>query len=258
MTPFLLQVARYYLDEPHLEDFCFVFPNRRSGEFFTHYLKHELVQADRRQEVTRSHLLPCVTSINDLVTELTGTVSATDIEMIFALYDAYCEVMGENAQEFDRFIYWAQLIISDFNDIDRSLTDAVEIYRNLEDLHNLSSNYLSEEVKEKVQQIFGDSLFTAFFDTGADAGLWRLLAGKDPDGHDHPKDAKPDEKLKVKEEFLNLWNAGVACLSVGSVFQGVLAIYGTTNALIVVYPIAGGILMLLGLTNVCLPLPKVQ
>ena len=49
--------------------------------------------------------------------------------------------------------------------------------------------------------------------------------------------------------FLQLWNAGVACLSVGSVFQGVLAIYGTTNALIVVYPIAGGLLLLLGLCS---------
>ena len=58
--------------------------------------------------------------------------------------------------------------------------------------------------------------------------------------------------------FLNLWNAGVACLSVGSVFQGVLAIYGTTNALIVVYPIAGGILMLLGLASAFLCLPRAK
>ncbi|MBR4157461.1 MAG: hypothetical protein IKR07_00945 [Oscillospiraceae bacterium] len=58
--------------------------------------------------------------------------------------------------------------------------------------------------------------------------------------------------------FLNLWNAGVACLSVGSVFQGVLAIYGTTNALIVVYPIAGGILMLLGLASAFLYLPRAK
>lgn len=58
--------------------------------------------------------------------------------------------------------------------------------------------------------------------------------------------------------FLNLWNAGVACLSVDSVFQGVLAIYGTTNALIVVYPIAGGILMLLGLASAFLYLPRAK
>jgi hypothetical protein len=41
-----------------------------------------------------------------------------------------------------------------------------------------------------------------------------------------------------------LWNSGIAALSVGSVFKGVLDIYGTTNPLIVVYPVAGGILLL--------------
>ncbi len=44
--------------------------------------------------------------------------------------------------------------------------------------------------------------------------------------------------------FLNLWNSAIAAFSVGSVFAGVLAIYGTTNALVVVYPIAGGALAL--------------
>ena len=105
--------------------------------------------------------------------ELTDTVVATDIEMMFALYDAYCQAMGDKAQEFDKFIYWAQLIISDFNDIDRSLADAAEIYSNLDDLHSLSSNYLTADVKEKVERIFGESLFTAFFDTSADADLWQ-------------------------------------------------------------------------------------
>lgn len=39
--------------------------------------------------------------------------------------------------------------------------------------------------------------------------------------------------------FLNLWNAAIATLTVGSVFAGVLAIAGYTNAKIVVYPIVG-------------------
>ena len=34
------------------------------------------------------------------------------------------------------------------------------------------------------------------------------------------------------------WNSGLAALTVGSIFKGVLDIYGTTNKLIVVYPIA--------------------
>lgn len=40
-----------------------------------------------------------------------------------------------------------------------------------------------------------------------------------------------------------LWNYGVATLTVGSAFKGVLDIYGTTNRLVYVYPIAGGILL---------------
>lgn len=46
---------------------------------------------------------------------------------------------------------------------------------------------------------------------------------------------------------LGLWNAGIAVLSVGSVMRGVLDIYGTTNALIAVYPIAGCLFLGLGL-----------
>ena len=190
MLPFLQQVARYYLEAQGLEDYCFVFPNRRSGQFFTHYLKQELTAAD-----PRPHLLPRVTTINDLVVELTHTAVATDIEMMFALYDAYCEAMGDKAQQFDKFIYWAQLIISDFNDIDRSMADAGEIYRNLDSLNSLGSNYLSPEVQEAVEKVFGPSLFTAFFDTSADADLWQHRGqNKHTDG-------------TVKQEFMSLWNA---------------------------------------------------
>lgn len=38
---------------------------------------------------------------------------------------------------------------------------------------------------------------------------------------------------------LNLYHSGIAALTVGSIFQGVLEIYGTTNKLIKIYWIAG-------------------
>ena len=46
---------------------------------------------------------------------------------------------------------------------------------------------------------------------------------------------------------LNAWNSAIAALTVGSIFKGVLDIYGTTNRLIIVYPAAAGILMIVGL-----------
>jgi len=43
-----------------------------------------------------------------------------------------------------------------------------------------------------------------------------------------------------------LWKAGAAALSAGSVFQGVVEIYGTSSDLAFVYPLAGGLLLLAG------------
>ena len=43
-----------------------------------------------------------------------------------------------------------------------------------------------------------------------------------------------------------LWDSGVLTLAVGSVFRGVLDIYGTTNRLVVVYAAVGAALLLAG------------
>ena len=44
----------------------------------------------------------------------------------------------------------------------------------------------------------------------------------------------------------NLWHAGIAALTVGSLVTGALEIYGTTNPLTLVYWVLGPILLLLG------------
>ena len=51
-------------------------------------------------------------------------------------------------------------------------------------------------------------------------------------------------------QFLNIWNTAIATLSIGCAFYGVLAIYGTTNSLAVIYPIAGAVLMLLAFLHI--------
>lgn len=46
---------------------------------------------------------------------------------------------------------------------------------------------------------------------------------------------------------LKVWNSGIAALTVGSIVQGILAIYGTTNRLVTVYPAVGILLLAAGL-----------
>ena len=52
---------------------------------------------------------------------------------------------------------------------------------------------------------------------------------------------------------LHLWNAAIATLATGSLFKGVLDIYGTTNSLVIVYTIAGILLALLAIAVSFLP-----
>lgn len=50
-----------------------------------------------------------------------------------------------------------------------------------------------------------------------------------------------------KRAAVNLWNSGIAALSAGCVFRGVLEIYGTANSLSVIYPVSGLLLLTAGL-----------
>lgn len=49
--------------------------------------------------------------------------------------------------------------------------------------------------------------------------------------------------------FLKLWNSAIATFTIGSIFKGVLDIYGTTNRMIIVYPIVGSILTICALIS---------
>ena len=50
----------------------------------------------------------------------------------------------------------------------------------------------------------------------------------------------------------NLYHSGIATLTVGSILQGVLEIYGTTNSLCGIYWVVGGILVIMGIINALL------
>lgn len=57
---------------------------------------------------------------------------------------------------------------------------------------------------------------------------------------------------------LRTWDYGIAVLAVGSVFQGVLEIYGTTNRLSIIYPVAGTAFLFTGLISFLAPFLTVR
>lgn len=149
MIPFLQQVARVYAvkETGNLPDYCFVFPNKRSAAFFTHFLKEELSGT--------GGILPEVTNITDFVASFSQLAEANRYDQLFTLYDEYRKMPDADA-DFDKFVFWGDMLISDFNDVDRYLVDADALFVNVKRLREISSNYLTDEQREVIRRYWGE------------------------------------------------------------------------------------------------------
>lgn len=163
-TPFLRLVAKAFIENEavNLRDYCFVFPNRRSGVFFA----KELEELSCGVPV----ILPEITSISQFVTELTGSVEITKIEALLLLYQEYSKIMGDRAESFDKFSYWGDTILNDFNDTDKYLVDPRQLFRNIKDLKEIQANYLTQDQLEAIKKYFGETPVHQFADSEK---LWK-------------------------------------------------------------------------------------
>lgn len=143
-TPFLKQIAQHYSASfDNVDDFCFVFPNRRSGQFFLKYFE---------ECSSKNCMHPNVTTISDFVDDNSDYTLATPTELIFNLYLAYCEVTKNKDYEFDKFIHWGNILVTDFNDVDQYMVDAKQLFSNISDWKEISTDYLPDELKAELRR----------------------------------------------------------------------------------------------------------
>ncbi len=64
-----------------------------------------------------------------------------------------------------------------------------------------------------------------------------------------PYTVKPAIIGRRKIDLNGLYHMGIATLTIGSIMKGVLDIYGTTNRLLMIYPVAGAILIITALAR---------
>ena len=146
-TPFLRQIAQYYVNHEDLSQYCFVFPNRRGGTFFLKEL------SEATDNIT---IMPKVTTVTQFLTELTGSVAVSPVESLFILYDCYRRMIDSD-MEFDRFIFWGAVVLNDFNDVDKYLVDTDKLFSNVVNYKEIASNYISGELKEQLSRFFNIS-----------------------------------------------------------------------------------------------------
>lgn len=184
-NPFLRQIADAYItNEPDdLLDFCFVFPNKRSGTFFIKYL------TDRHRELHPGSdapvLLPAVVTISDLVLDWTDSVEASRFELLLLLFRCYRDIIAERTDrtpdekgiDIDRFMHWGDMILTDFNDVDKDMVDAAHLFRNFRNVKEISANPLTPEQYEIVAR-FWDTTGNPLLDPEAAAAgdhMWNHL-----------------------------------------------------------------------------------
>ncbi|EGV43133.1 PD-(D/E)XK nuclease family protein [Bizionia argentinensis JUB59] len=106
-----------------------ILPSKRAGVF----LKHQLA-ATLQQPI----FSPTIISIEEFVEELSQLKAISNTELLFEFYDTYLDIQkNEKPDSFDAFSKWAQILLQDFNEIDRYLIPQEQIFDYLSDIKEL-------------------------------------------------------------------------------------------------------------------------
>lgn len=148
-----------------LSDVVVVFPNKRASLFLNKYLY---------ERIGHAFWSPRYITISELFRMQSDLTVADQIKTNCMMHKVFTECTG-SAESIDEFWGWGQMILSDFDDIDKNLGDASQVFTNISDIHALDTmEFLDEEQKEIIRQFF--------------------------------KQFSDDPESRLKQRFLTLWN----------------------------------------------------
>jgi len=121
MTPFLEKTAKHLFEKysSKTDSLTIILPNRRASLYLKKYLANHF---------DKPFWSPKFYSIEDFINQIANKTSTNSIYLINELYKIHLEINTENCRNFDEFIGIAELLLTDFNEIDLYLVDADKIF----------------------------------------------------------------------------------------------------------------------------------
>lgn len=149
MSTFLQNVAKDILTKhggENLADIAVIFPNKRASLFLNQALY---------EEAGHAVWSPSYFTISDLFRNHSSLAVAGQIDLVFRLYQAYVRLTGSD-EPLDHFYSWGQLMLSDFDDLDKNLVDADKLFINLEAWQEMRDfSFLSDQQRKSLEEFFG-------------------------------------------------------------------------------------------------------
>ena len=129
---FLDEVADL-LVKNHGNDFektAVILPSKRSALF----LKKALAS-----RIKDTFWAPTTYNFTELISLHHNEVILDKTTLSFELYRVYLKLEGKQAESFDQFYKWGEILLTDFNEIDLYQLDAKEVFKDLKNIHELES-----------------------------------------------------------------------------------------------------------------------
>ena len=137
-------ISKYGTD---LSRIAVVFPNKRAALFLNEHLA---------RLASQPVWSPAYITISDLFRQHTDLKTADPIKLICDIHKSFTKCTGID-ETLDHFYGWGQLLLADFDDIDKNMADADSIFCNLKDIHELDDiSYLDNEQKEMLARFFAN------------------------------------------------------------------------------------------------------
>lgn len=123
-----------------------IFPNKRASLWMNDYL----LEAAEGEPV----FAPQYYSISEFFQKHSALTLADHIQLVSILHKCYCNITGEK-QTLDQFYAWGEVLLADFDNVDKSLADADQLFCNIGNFHELdTTSYLTDRQKELLQHFF--------------------------------------------------------------------------------------------------------
>lgn len=154
MKSFLNKIASQYIlhEANNLHKYCFVFPNTRAGLFFQKALKEEVLE--------QPIIAPECIGINDIFYRMSSREPLDQIGLLCYLFKEYKKMVPE--AQFDNFVNLGKTILHDFDEIDKYIANAQQVFTNVADLQEIDLIFdsLSEQQKQIILDFWGHVNYT--------------------------------------------------------------------------------------------------